>query len=101
MSTELIAFVESMDRCWIERRFDDLSAFLAPDIVMVAPGGAARIEGLPGAIQSYRAFMDCSRIGLFHASDHIVSERGDTTIIEYRWDMVWRSEGTSHEATGR
>lgn len=101
MSAALIAFVESMDRCWIERRFDDLSGFLALDIVMVAPDGAGRIEGISAAVESYRAFMDRSRIARFDARDHIVTERGDTAIVEYRWDMTWESGGASHEATGR
>lgn len=101
MSAALIALVESMDRCWIERRFDDLAAFLAPDIVMVAPGGTGRIEGLSAAAESYREFMDRSRIARFDARDHAVTERGDTAIVEYRWDMAWESEGASHEATGR
>jgi ketosteroid isomerase-like protein len=100
MSAELIAFVESMDRCWIERRFDDLADFLARDIVMV-PGGAGRMVGLAAAIGSYREFMARCRVERFAASDFIVTERGDTAIVEYRWDMAWESDGTSHEDTGR
>lgn len=101
MSAALIAVIESMDRCWIERRFDDLSSFLAPDMVIVAPGGAGRIEGLAAATGSYREFMERSRMVRFDARDHVVTERGDTAIAEYRWDMAWESDGASHETTGR
>jgi ketosteroid isomerase-like protein len=101
MSTVLIAFVESMDRCWTERRFDDLAAYLSRDVVMVAPGGRARSEGLPAAIDSYREFMARSQIERFSPSGFTVTERGVTAVVEYGWDMAWHSEGVSHEATGR
>jgi len=44
--TDLTAFVEAMDRCWMERRFGDLSDFLSDNVVIVAPGGVQRAERL-------------------------------------------------------
>lgn len=101
MSAELIAFVESLNCCWIERRFDDLADYLAPDIVMVAPGGAARFEGLAAAIESYRAFMARAEIAHFEARDFVLTERGITAVAEYRWDMTWADSGTAYQASGR
>ena len=101
MTDALVSFVEAMDRCWIERRFDDLSAFLAPDIVIVSPDGATRVAGLFAAVESYRSFMARSKVAWFAARDHVVTERGDAAIVEYRWDMAWRSDGVAHEASGR
>ena len=100
MSANLIAFVASMDRCWIERRFDDLADFLADDVVIVAPGGQTRVKGLPAAIESYREFMGRSRVGRFATSDHVVTERGDAAVVEYKWEMAWESDGAGHDATG-
>jgi hypothetical protein len=45
MAEDLIAFTKEMDRCWMERRFSDLSAYLAAGLVLVAPGGKHRVEG--------------------------------------------------------
>jgi ketosteroid isomerase-like protein len=101
MADALILLVEAMDRCWIDRRFDDLSAFLAPDIVVVSPDGGTRLQGLPAAVESYRSFMARAKIAWFASRDHVVTERGDAAIVEYRWDMAWRSEGGAHEASGR
>lgn len=101
MADELVSFVEAMDRCWIEHRFDDLSAFLAPDIVVVSPDGVTRLAGLLAAVDSYRAFMERAKVGWFKSNDHVVTERGDAAIVEYRWNMAWRSDGVAHEATGR
>lgn len=101
MADTLISFVEAMDRCWIEHRFDDLSAFLAPDVVFVSPSGETRLEGLAAAVESYRSFMERAKIAWFAARDHAVTERGDAAIVEYRWDTAWRSDGVAHEASGR
>ena len=101
MADALIPFVEAMDRCWIEHRFDDLSAFLAPDVILVSPDGKTRLTGLSAAVESYRAFMACAKIERFDSRDHVVTERGDAAIVEYRWDMAWRSDDAAHEAAGR
>ena len=101
MSEDLIAFVEAMDRCWMERRYDDLESYIAGDVVMVAPGGQGRIEGLDAAADSYREFMERAQVHHYRTSGHLVTLRGDAAIVEYGWDMGWDSDGSSHSATGR
>ncbi len=98
---DLTAFVRAMDCCWLERRFDDLPDFLASDVVFVAPGGTQRIEGLPAAIDSYRAFMSASDVQRFEPSDFKITERGDAAVAEYDWDMAWTSDGNAFAETGR
>lgn len=99
MTNALISFVEAMDRCC--SNIGDLSAFLAPDVVVVSLDGATRLEGLAAAVESYRSFMVRAKVAWFAARDHVVAERGDTAIVEYRWDTAWRSTGATHEASGR
>lgn len=101
MADDLIAFTQQMDRCWMERRFDDLSGYLAEDVVIVAPGGKHRVAGITAAIESYREFMSRSEVGRFQSSGHAVTQRGTTAVVEYDWDMSWTDRGTNHEATGR
>ena len=101
MADDLVAFVAEMDRCWLERRFDDLSAYIADDIVLVAPGGEPRIEGVAASIESYRAFMGRCEVGRFETRDVIVTERGDTAVAEYAWDMAWTDHGEAQAAQGR
>lgn len=90
-----------MDRCWIERRFSDLSAYLAVDVVLVAPGGKHRIEGLEASVESYREFMSRSDVSDFDSHGHVVTQRGATAIVEYDWRMSWNDQGQDHDATGR
>ncbi len=98
---DLVAFVRAMDRCWLEQRFEDLRDFLADDVVFVAPGGAHRVEGLTAAIDSYRAFMAASEVQRFNVSDFRTTERGDTAVVEYAWEMAWTTEGNAFAETGR
>lgn len=99
--TDFVAFVGEMDRCWMERRFDALARYLADDVVMVAPGGQIRMNGIDAAVGSYREFMSRSEVTRYETSDCIVTERGDAAVVEYGWDMAWESGGETHEATGR
>lgn len=71
------------------------------DIIIVSPDGATGVAGLSAAVENYRAFMVRAKIVWFASRDHVVTERGDAAIVGYRWDMEWRSEGATHEATGR
>ena len=99
--SEFLSFTERLDRCWMEGRFADLEAFLAKDVVFVAPGGEPRGEGLAQAIEGYRQFMSHARVNRFETSDHVVTLRGDTAIVEYRWRMDWTAAGTAHSEAGR
>ena len=94
-------FVTRMDCCWIEGRFDDLSAFLADDVVLVAPGGTVRLEGAGPAIESYREFMGRTRLVSYRSGDHQVTRRRGAAVIEYAWSMAWESDGERTDAKGR
>ena len=85
----------------MEGRLQDLGAFLAEDVVFVAPGGTPRGEGLEQAIESYRQFTSHAQVKLFQTSDYNVTLRGDTAIVEYRWRMSWTAGGEEHDEKGR
>jgi ketosteroid isomerase-like protein len=90
-----------MDRCWREGRFHDLDTYLADDVVLVAPDGQTRLEGLAAAVESYREFMTSSLVEHYTTSDHVITRRGGTAVIEYQWQMAWTSAGTDREDKGR
>lgn len=101
MGDEIIAFTMDMDRCWMEHRFADLADYIASDVVMVAPGGKARIQGIEAAVQSYREFMSRCEVKRFRAYDHVVTQCGPAAVVEYNWDMAWSDHEAEHEASGR
>jgi ketosteroid isomerase-like protein len=97
---DIIAQVRAMDRCWLERRFDDLKSHLAEAVVFVAPNGH-RSAGRDAAIEGYREFMSRSEVRNFQTSEPVVTCRGATAVAEYGWDMTWDSDGKSYDAKGR
>ena len=101
LAADFISFADRMDRCWMEGRLPELAEFLAEDVVFVAPDGASRSEGLAPAIESYRQFMSHAQVNRFQTSDRIVTVRGDTAVIEYRWQMDWTAAGADHAENGR
>jgi ketosteroid isomerase-like protein len=98
---EFISFVESLDRCWLQGRLQDLNAFLAGDVVFVAPGGTHRIAGLAQVIESYRQFTSHAQVKHFQTSDYFVTWRGDTAVVEYVWQITWVAAEVEHNDTGR
>ena len=96
----LIEFVKEMDRCWIERRFDDLPNYLAPEITVFTPYNR-RFTGLPVVIGNYREFMGYSEVHSFTPSDFIVTEAGDAAVVEYTWAMEWTAKNERHNAKAR
>ena len=98
---EFITLVDAMDACWTEKRFEDLHSYLATDVVLVAPGGVARIDGVDAAIDTYRQFMANSTLQRYWTRGHVVTPRGDAAVVEYEWEMQWASEGAEHNDRGR
>ncbi len=98
---EFVSFIKSLDQCWVQGRLRDLTAYLADDVVFVAPGGKLRREGIDYAIESYRRFTSEARIDQFETQDYFVTRRGDAAVVEYTWQMVWFAGGADHQETGR
>jgi ketosteroid isomerase-like protein len=98
---DLIVFAKNMDRCWMERRFADLAGFIADDVVMVAPAGSDRMQGLGAAIASYREFMSRCEVRRFDTGNHHVTRHDAAAVVEYEWDMAWNDQGTEYQAKGR
>lgn len=80
--------------------FGDLERLLAADVVIVAPGGAGRAEGIEAAIDGYRRFMASTCVKRFEACDYIVTERGDAVVVEYRWEIAWKNADEANQAFG-
>lgn len=98
---DFIKFVEDMDRCWREGRFHDLDTYLADDVVFVAPDGKTHLEGIAAAVETYREFTVSSLVEHYVTSNYVVTQRGDTAVVEYQWSMAWTSAGVDYNDAGR
>jgi hypothetical protein len=101
MTHDLAAFARALDQCWLEGRLDDLAQYMAPEVVMVAPGGQHRMVGLASAVESYREFVGRSRVFRFDSSNYVVTEHAGAAVVDYAWEMEWDSGGARHAAKGR
>jgi ketosteroid isomerase-like protein len=97
---EFIAFVEAFDQCWVSQHLQDLGTFLAEDVVFVAPGGNHRITGIEQAVESYRQFLSHAQVKHFRPYDYAVTQRGDTAVVEYGWEITWVAAEVEHKDVG-
>lgn len=100
MADTPIDLAQAMDRCWLERRYDDLHACLAPEVVISVPG-VAPVVGIEAVIDTYRDFMSRCEVLSYEPAGHVETIRGDAAIVEYRWDMVWQEAKEEITAAGR
>jgi ketosteroid isomerase-like protein len=92
--------VKALDRCWRERKFDELADLLAPNIVVVGSHGR-RFTGRDAALAGYRDFMTNSEVRSYTPTNYIVTSHGDAAVVEYEWAMQWTSGEQSHDGRGR
>ena len=71
-----------LDRTSVRRSLSSSRA----DIIVVSPNDTTGVAGRSAAVENYRAFMVRAKIVWFASRDHVVTERGDAAIVEYRWD---------------
>ena len=70
---EIRQVLGELNRAWLERRFEDLSKFFDPDIVMKGPGLKEMARGRTALVQSYVDFMTRSKVLEYSESNHIVA----------------------------
>lgn len=90
-----------INTAWLERRFDELTALFAEDIVLVAPGFAARLAGREASIETFREFMNRAAVTSYLEDDLRVSINGDTAVADFAWEMTWTDADTPHRQRGR
>jgi uncharacterized protein (TIGR02246 family) len=90
-----------VNAAWLERRFEDLDALFAEDMMLVAPGFAARLAGRKASVETFREFMNRAAVTSYLEDDLRVSIYGDTAIADYAWEMTWTDADQPHRQTGR
>src|SRR5215471_2959927 len=85
--------MRQINAAWLEGRIDDLAEMVHPQIVMVFPGFAGRIQGIEQFIDGFRDFLQNARILEFREHDLNADVAGNTAIVSFRYEMVYvRSE---------
>jgi len=98
---EIRQVLAELNRSWLERRFEDLSKFFDPDIVMKGPGLKELARGRDALVQSYVDFMTRSMVLEYSESNHIVACWGPTAAATYDWSMTWEQKGKTESGSGQ
>jgi ketosteroid isomerase-like protein len=95
------AAMRQINDAWQSGRVSDLAALVHPEIVMVFPGFAGRIQGRDTFLAGFSDFCQNAKTIEFRAHDQQVDVVGDTAVITYRYEMVYERAGDRYRSTGR
>lgn len=100
-SEDAVATMRRINRAWLDGQVEDLAPMVHPEIVMVLPGFAGRIQGREEFLAGFRDFCQNARIHEFREHDHQVDVAGDMAVVTFRYEMVYERSGERFRATGR
>ena len=93
--------MRQINSAWLEGRIDDLAGMVHPQIVMVFPGFAGRIQGREQFIEGFRDFSQNARILEFREHDLNADVAGNTAAVSFRYEMIYERSENQYRATGR
>ena len=97
----VLAAIEGINRTWLEARPDDLVPFFHPDITLVVPGFAGRVQGRDAIVAGFADFCQNATIHEYREADQRADVIGDTAVVSFTYEMVYERSGTKSRATGR
>jgi uncharacterized protein (TIGR02246 family) len=95
------AAIRQINQAWLNGRVEDLAPLVHPDIVMVLPDFAGKIQGREHFLAGFRDFCQNATIQEFREQDQQVDVAGDTAVITFRYEMVYVRSGERYRANGR
>jgi hypothetical protein len=90
-----------MNGAWLERRFEALPAFIAPDVVMKGPAVKELVRGRDALVQSYVDFMAKSTVLEYSEANHVIDLWGELAAVSYDWTMTWEQKGKTESGSGQ
>ena len=86
---------------WLNGRVADLAPLVHPDIVMVFPGFAGRMQGRDAFVAGFEDFSQNAKIHEYRPLDLQIDVAGETAIATFRYEMVYERSGIRSRSTGR
>lgn len=96
-----VATMRRINRAWLDGQVEDLTPMVHPEIIMVFPGFAGRVQGREDFLAGFRDFCQNARIHEFREHDHQVDVAGDMAVVTFRYEMVYERSGGRFRSTGR
>ncbi len=95
------AAMQRINRTWLDRRPDDLVPLLHPDMTLVLPGFAGRVEGREAFVAGFADFCGNATVHEYREANHQADVIGDTAVVSFTYEMVYESSEKRSCATGR
>jgi ketosteroid isomerase-like protein len=95
------AAMRQINQVWLGGQVEDLGPLVHPEIVMVFPNFAGRIQGREDFLAGFRDFCQNASILEFREHDQQIDVAGDTAVVTFRYEMVYERSGERYRATGR
>ena len=93
--------MRQINQAWLSGQIEDVAPMVHPEIVMVFPDFAGRIQGREDFLAGFRDFRQNATLQEFREHDHQVDVAGDTAVVTFRYDMVYERSKKRYRATGR
>jgi len=93
--------VQTINRVWLNGQVEALAPMVDPEIVMVSPGFAGRIQGRDQFLAGFRDFCKNAKVHEFHDYDYQSDLIGDTAVVTFRYDMIYERSAERYRASGR
>ena len=88
-------------QAWLEGRPGDLAQLFHPDIVMVLPGFAGRVQGRDQMVNGFVDFCTNAKVHAFDEREHQTDVIGHTAVASVAFTMVYERAGQRFRSTGR
>ena len=95
------ALVEKINRAWLEKRPEDLSAFFHPSVAMALPGFVVYSEGAASMVRGFEEFTESCTVESHSFTDWHVHAADDTAVVSFHFEMVYERDGKRFRSTGR
>lgn len=97
---EVRSLVTALNDAWVSGRFDELTRYFHPDVVLAHPGFGARVRGRDALIGSYREFASRATIKHIERGEIQADLNGDSAVTVMPWRMKYEYEGLAADESG-
>ena len=95
------AAMRRINQAWLEGQVENLAPLVHPEIVMVFPDFAGRIQGREDFLAGFREFRQNATIQEFREHALQVDVAGDTAVAAFRFEMIYERSARRYRSTGR
>jgi prepilin-type processing-associated H-X9-DG protein len=90
-----------INQAWLDGHVEDLAPMVHPEMVMVFPGFAGRMQGRDAFLAGFRDFCQNAKVHYFRDHDHQVDVTGSVAAVTFRYEMIYERSRERFRSTGR